>query len=113
MDKIDITLCKLGICPTYTGYREMCLAIRLTLEDPARLTALVRCIYTPVGQTTGKRWTAVERNLRTVVRRAWEVNPAYLQEIAGRPLERWPGTGEFLAIMWGYLAAQDANATTP
>ncbi len=108
MDKIDLTLCKLGICPTYIGYREMCLAIRLTLEEPARLTALVRQIYTPVGQTTDKNWTAVERNLRTVVRRAWEVNPTYLVEIAGRPLAHKPETGEFLAMMWGYLADGEA-----
>ncbi|MCC8075707.1 MAG: sporulation initiation factor Spo0A C-terminal domain-containing protein [Clostridiales bacterium] len=104
MNKIETTLHRLGICPTYTGYCEMRLAIQLTLEDPARLTALVRCIYTPVGQATGKRWTAVERSLRTVVRRAWEANPAYMVEIAGRPLARKPGTGEFLAMMWGYLS---------
>ncbi len=113
MERIGITLCKLGICPNYTGYREMCLAIHLAMEDPARLTALVRQIYTPVGKATGKSWTAVERNLRTVIGRAWDVNPEYMVEIAGRPLNRRPETGEFLAMMWGYLTAQDANATTP
>lgn len=103
MNEINFTLHRLGICPHYTGYREMCLAIHLTLEEPDRLAALVRQIYTPVGQATDKNWTAVERNLRTVVRRAWEANPAYMAEIAGRPLAHKPETGEFLAMMWGYL----------
>ncbi|MCD8051753.1 MAG: sporulation initiation factor Spo0A C-terminal domain-containing protein [Clostridiales bacterium] len=109
MKKTSVELCRLGICPNYVGYQEMHLAIQLALEDPTRLTALVQQIYTPVGQTTGKNWTAVERNLRTVVRRAWEANPEYMQEIAGRPLERWPGTGEFLAMMWGYLASEEGE----
>ncbi len=106
MKKIEITLHRLGICPHYTGYREMHLAIRLTMEDPARLTALVRRVYAPVGQETGKSWTAVERNLRTAIGRAWDANPEYMAEVAGRPLAHKPETGEFLAMMWVYLSQQ-------
>ncbi|MCD8052341.1 MAG: sporulation initiation factor Spo0A C-terminal domain-containing protein [Clostridiales bacterium] len=108
MNKIETTLHRLGICPNYTGCREMYLALRLALEEPARLTALARCIYAPVGQATGKNWTAVERNLRTVIRRAWEANPAYMAEIAGRPLAHKPETGEFLAMMYVYLNSENA-----
>ncbi|MCD8334669.1 MAG: sporulation initiation factor Spo0A C-terminal domain-containing protein [Clostridiales bacterium] len=103
MKKTSVELCRLGICPNYVGYQEMHLAIQLALEDPTRLTALVREVYTPVGEATGRHWTAVERNLRTVVRRAWKENPDLLVEIAGRPLERGPGTGDFLGMMWVYL----------
>ncbi|MCD8050732.1 MAG: sporulation initiation factor Spo0A C-terminal domain-containing protein [Clostridiales bacterium] len=108
MEKTGITLHRLGICPNYTGYMELRLALRLVSEDPARLTALVRQVYMPVGGAVSKSWLAVERNLRTVIRRAWETNPAFLQEVAGRPLDHGPETGEFLAMMYVYLMDGEA-----
>ncbi|MCD8189976.1 MAG: sporulation initiation factor Spo0A C-terminal domain-containing protein [Clostridiales bacterium] len=103
MKRTEIELCRLGICPNYVGWHELTLALRLIQDDPMRLTALMRQVYMPVGEAVGKDWTAVERNLRTVVRRAWKVNPAYMVEIAARPLERWPETGEFLGMMYVFL----------
>ena len=51
----------------------------------------------------GCKWTAVERNLRTVVSRAWQVNPDLLCRMAGYPLTAAPTASEFIEIIASYI----------
>ena len=41
----------------------------------------------------------MERGLRTVIQRAWSVNPGLLREMARFPLDRQPTVSEFLVII--------------
>ncbi len=45
----------------------------------------------------------VERNIRTIILRAWRVNRKGLQELAGYPLEGPPPVSDFLQILVSYL----------
>ena len=45
----------------------------------------------------------VERNLRTVVSRAWQVNPDLLCRMAGYPLTAAPTASEFIEIIASYI----------
>ena len=48
-------------------------------------------------------WTAVERNIRTTVARAWKVNCPLLSEMAGYPLACVPTASEFIEILASYI----------
>ena len=48
---------------------------------------------------SGRKWTAVERNIRTAVQIAWRTNPELLREMAGYPLDGPPTASEFLEIL--------------
>ena len=48
-------------------------------------------------------WTAVERNIRTAVSRAWSVNPDLLCQMAGYPLESEPTSSQFIEIISSYI----------
>ena len=48
-------------------------------------------------------WTAVERNIRTVIQRVWRVNPTLLQKMARYPLTEAPTTRDFLSIITAYI----------
>ena len=51
----------------------------------------------------GCKWTAVERNIRTAVERAWRVNRSLLLEMAGYPLDTEPTASEFIEIIATYI----------
>ena len=69
----------------------------------AQQRAVTRDIYLPVAQICGCKWTAVERNLRTVVQRVWRINPAGLARMAGYPLSEPPTASDFIEILAHYL----------
>ena len=52
-----------------------------------------------LGSRCGRKWTAVERNIRTAVQIAWRTNPELLREMAGYPLDGPPTASEFLEIL--------------
>ena len=53
-------------------------------------------------------WTAVERNIRTAVSRAWSVNPDLLCQMAGYPLESEPTSSQFIEIISSYIIRSPA-----
>ncbi len=88
--EIQIILRRLGICTTYKGYKATVLALTLALEDENRLNSITREIYTEVAKRLGSTPSAIEKNLRTVVQRAWRMNPGDLEKMAGYHLEFTP-----------------------
>lgn len=55
------------------------------------------------------RVAAYRRNIRTVIRVCWERgNRRLLQEIALRPLDSQPTSGEFLDILTAHLRQKEA-----
>lgn len=102
MDVYDI-LRQLGITHNYCGYRNTVAAVELVLEDEKRLEAVTKEVYYETSLKCGCKWSSVERNIRTVVKRAWAVNPELLKEIAGFPLKRPPTASEFIEIIASYI----------
>lgn len=100
---IQDTLHSLGITRNYRGFRRTELAIRLILENPERLENVTRDVYHIVADTCGCNHAAVERNLRTVIDRAWRISPQLLRKMAGFPLDQQPTVSEFLEITSNYI----------
>lgn len=110
---VQDTLQALGITRNYRGCLRAAAAIELVLEDEDRLEAVTKEIYLEVAQRCHCNWYAVERNIRTVVQRAWHVNRPLLTQMAGYPMDAPPTASEFIAIVANYIrraGAQEGQA---
>ena len=89
----------------YSFFFALVIAIALTLalEDEDRLNSITREIYAETAKQLGSTPSAVEKNLRTVVMRAWDINRADLERMAGYRLEAMPSVSEFLDILFNYI----------
>ncbi len=76
---------------------------RLGNSDGVAAYSLHRNVYEPLARDSGYNTQQIERNLRTVIQRAWCVNPEGLQNICPYPLQAAPTTGEFLDILVTHL----------
>lgn len=104
MNRTELILHRLGFRSTYKGFRYLCHAIELALEDDAHLTRLTKGLYPAVARRCGASAPAVERSLRTLIDVFWvRGNLAFFQEITCYPLRDKPYTGEFIAILVCYL----------
>ena len=105
---IQNTLRTLGITKNYDGYRLTLSAVRLALEDERRLRFVIREIYRPVSVLCGCPLAHVERNIRTVIFRAWKFNRPFLSTIAGFPLEAPPAVSHFIEMLANFHADDSA-----
>lgn len=94
----------LGVTDNYKGFTHIVYAVQLTISEPDRLHLVTKLVYRDVAGRYGTTWTAVERNMRTVVSVIWKNNPLQLSELAGFQLDRKPSNARFLAILTGYCA---------
>ena len=90
---------KLGITKIYKGYEQAIYCISLAVEDDFRLTAITKEIYMVTATKFGCKWTAIERNMRTIVKHAWTTNKSFLCNIAGYPINHEPTVSEFIEII--------------
>lgn len=100
---IQKTLRSLGITFNYQGYYQVAYAIELVIEDKNRLLDVTQQIYQRVADRHDNSWSAIERNIRTVVVRAWKINPELLTQIANYPLSEAPTATEFIEMIAIYL----------
>ena len=103
MTVIQDTLRLFGITRCYKGFLHTAYAIQLAVEDEDRLEAVTKEIYMETAFHFNCTWTAVERNIRTAVARAWKINRPLLAEIAGYPLTCTPTASEFIEILASYI----------
>lgn len=96
-------LLALGISRRYCGHDITVQAVQLILRDPDRLLCVRRGIYAPIAAQRQCDERAVGQNIRTVIRRAWQINRPLLEQLARYPLEREPTVSEFLNILAAYL----------
>ena len=87
----------------YKGFKHTEYAICLAIQDESRLEAITKEIYMETAAHFECNWTAVERNIRTAVSRAWSVNPDLLCQMAGYPLESEPTSSQFIEIISSYI----------
>lgn len=92
-----------GITRCYKGFQHTSYAIYLAVQNEFRLGAVTKEIYMPTASRFNCKWTAVERNIRTAVARAWKVNRPLLFEMAGYPLTCTPSASEFIEIVASYI----------
>ncbi|MBR3763794.1 MAG: hypothetical protein IKK57_04485 [Clostridia bacterium] len=94
----------LGVTRRYQGCSMLTEAIVL-LDAASRECEAIRLrqgVYQPLANQHGCRWQQVERNLRTVVQRAWNVNQQGVCDLAAYPLRLAPSVGEFLELLLTY-----------
>lgn len=101
--RIRETLRVLGGTHNYLGYRHVEMAVLLVLEDEDRLESVVKDVYMAVADQCGCNWNAVERNIRTLVHRAWKINAKKIVEMAGYPMAASPTASEFIEIVANYV----------
>ena len=103
---ITHTLEMLGITRRYRGHAIAAEAIHRILKDENGLICLHTQVYAPLCRESRQSWYLLERNLRTVIQRAWAVNRDLLQEMSAYPLLLMPTVSEFLDIVTTYLQRQ-------
>lgn len=103
MTRVQNILRRFGVTKCYKGYKYTIYAIHLVLADEDRLGAITKEVYMVTASHFGCKWTAVERNIRTVVARAWNVNPGLLSQLAGYPLTHPPTSSQFIEILSSYV----------
>lgn len=108
MKDLRVVLRPLGLSGRYKGFRQLCCALELTAKEPERLNAVRESVCKEVAREFNCSWGSVDRNLRTIIARAWKVNPALLSEMAkDYPLTKKPSVGEFLELLTTYMLRED------
>lgn len=97
---------RLGIRESYKGYWRVLIAVDRCLEDSSRLLAFRDNIYVYMAKQENVVWRTVEKNFRTVVKRAWAINPELVQEIAGYRIDWEPSVSEFISNLVTYRKKQ-------
>lgn len=103
-NELVLLLESLGVTRRYLGCGMAAEAIVL-LDAASRECGVIQLrqgVYEPLASQHGCRWQQVERNLRTVVQRAWSVNRQGLRALAAYPLPVTPSVGEFLDLLLTY-----------
>lgn len=103
-EEIQHLIHSLGINTTYHGYRYLCYAVELAVEDEDYLLCISKWLYPAIAAKYETTINSVERNIRTVITICWERgNRKLLNKISAYPLSSKPSTGEFIDILVTYL----------
>ena len=105
---ITSDLRSLGIGRQYLGYNITIKAVRMVLIDENRLLCIKQGVFIPLSEQQHCDWRTIERNIRTVIHRAWHVNRPYLSELAGYPMSQEPTVTEFVEILSAHILRQHA-----
>ena len=103
MTDVQDILRSLGITRCYKGFKHTEYAVLLAIQNESHLEAVTKEIYMETAAHFECHWTAVERNIRTAVARAWRTNRPLLCEMAGYPLSKEPTVSEFIEIIASYI----------
>ena len=110
---VEGTLRSLGVGANYRSYHRTVDAILLAVEDEERLAAVKKEIYSVVGEQYHCTWSAVERNIRTVISRAWRCNREFMIQMAGYPMQIPPTASDFLDMVTNYVVRAMRKEETP
>lgn len=93
----------LGIGRQYLGYNITIQAVRMVLNDENRLLCIKQGVFVPLSEKQQCDWRTIERNIRTIIHRAWTINRPYLSELAGYPLQQEPTVTEFVEMLSAHI----------
>ena len=102
-------LYRLGINASYIGFYYTARAVYLSLLRPERLLMVTKWLYPEVAKQYDSTWHRVERDIRTVVKVAWESNRPLLEELARHPLNSRPKASQFLTMLVEYFPSRPAD----
>lgn len=99
---------RMGVTPNYTGFHQAARAACEAARRPELMLSLSKWLYPLVAREMNTTGAAVERNIRTVILRAWRQNPELLRQCARFPLNKRPTCGEFLDMLAACLEGLQA-----
>ena len=99
---------RMGVTPNYTGFHQAARAACEAARRPELMLSLSKWLYPLVAREMNTTGAAVERNIRTVILRAWRHNPELLRQCARFPLNKRPTCGEFLDMLAACLEGPQA-----
>ena len=105
MTEIYRLLARLGIGSKYRGYQMTAFAVYLSITD-IEGTPPLKNLYTDIAKLCKCSYSSIERNIRTVIKVAWERNRELLCKLAAYPLTRPPTVAQFIEILSIYLMRQ-------
>ena len=99
---------RMGVTPNYTGFHQAARAACEAARRPELMLSLSKWLYPLVAREMNTTGAAVERNIRTVILRAWRQNPELLRQCDRFPLNKRPTCGEFLDMLAACLEGPQA-----
>lgn len=99
---------RMGVTPNYIGFHQAARAACEAARRPELMLSLSKWLYPLVAREMNTTGAAVERNIRTVILRAWRQNPELLRQCARFPLNKRPTCGEFLDMLAACLEGPQA-----
>ena len=106
--RIHELLLTLGIGHQYLGHNITAQAVAIVIRDENCLLCVKKGIYMPIAAARQCDWRTVERNIRTVIHRAWTLHSDSLSRIAFYQLKQEPSVSEFLDILVSHLLRQSS-----
>ena len=106
--RVSHLLRRMGVTPNYTGFHQAARAACEAARRPELMLSLSKWLYPLVAREMNTTGAAVERNIRTVILRAWRQNPELLRQCARFPLNKRPTCGEFLDMLAACLEGPQA-----
>lgn len=113
MTDVEYLLRMLGLSAKYRGFKQLIYALELAVADEERLCAVTKEIYGVVALRYDCSWSAVERNIRTLIEHVWnqDTSHAKLIQLAKYDLTIQPTAAEFLDILSNYIRRKRTNAS--
>ncbi len=105
MDNMTIileTLRPIGMTMRYKGFKLLVYAISLAMSEEYRRET-TQAIFMETASRFNCTPSSVERNIRTVISHAWEVDPVYLSQVMGAPLKKAPSVSKFIKRVVLYI----------
>ena len=95
---------RLGATRKLRGFPYTVYMVERLKEDPEAVRPITKGLYQETAERFGVSNAAVERNVRTMVRRCWSWHDhTLLEHIAGGPLCYCPTNADFLDMMADFL----------
>ena len=99
---------RMGVTTNYTVFHQAARGACEAARRPELMLSLSKWLYPLVAREMNTTGAAVERNIRTVILRAWRQNPELLRQCARFPLNKRPTCGEFLDMLAACLEGPQA-----
>jgi len=97
------TLISIGFIPNLKGYKFICTAVILTLEDNSLIDNVTSSLYPKVASFYGEKTASIERNIRHAIKVAYnskkiyEINNVFSSKILS-PKEK-PTSSQLIALL--------------
>ncbi|MDO5547743.1 MAG: sporulation initiation factor Spo0A C-terminal domain-containing protein [Eubacteriales bacterium] len=100
---------RLGISPSYQGYRQALAALERVRQEEDWLRCMMH-LYADVGDQFDSTEKAIEKNIQTICQKAWQTNPKLLEQEMGYPIFNRPKNSDFLSMLLRYIEKKERNA---